>query len=114
MSGFLSGIGYWFYPKYMIFTMAITSFIETIFCSIKNRMRDEDDDSKLSKIITFIDKIPMSYFLFVIGTSLDVQLRIIYPSLVNKYVHRVSDIVTNGKASVKIEHFMKYIMGMKS
>lgn len=92
--------------------MAITSFIETIFCHIKNSTRG--DESKLSKIIAFLDKIPMSYFLFIIGTSLDVQLRVIYPSLVNKYVHRVADIVTNGKASVKIEHFLKYIMGMKS
>lgn len=113
ISAFISGFGYLFFPKYMIFTMGITSCIETFFCNIKNSSELENQ-SNLSKFVKLIDKIPISYFLFIIGTSLSVQLRIIYPSLVNKYVHRVSDIVTNGKASEKIEHFLKYIMGVKS
>lgn len=112
ISGLISGVGYWFYPKYMIFTMAMTNFIESMFCELKS-YTELNKNHRLSQVVSFIDKIPVVYILFVVGTSLSVQLRIFYPNLLNKYFHRVVKMITNQRAEYKIENFMKYMMGAK-
>lgn len=92
----------------MIFTMALTNFTETMFCEFKN-FTDVNKNHRLSKLVGFVDKIPTTYFLFIIGTALSAQMRILYPSLVNKYFHRVVKVIANERADRKIENFLKYM-----
>lgn len=89
--------------------MGITNFVESMFCELK-KFAEINKTHRISKLIGFIDKIPLTYFMFVIGTGLSAQLRIFYPHLVNKYFHRVVKIITNARADRKIENFLRYLI----
>lgn len=111
ISSFFSSAGYLFYPRYIVFTMAISNAIESLYKLFVKSF--EDQGRKLPIIIQFVDKISLPYFLFMIGTSLDLQLRVIHPSLMNKFIARVFTIITNGRGDWAVSNLLKMMMGFE-
>lgn len=91
--------------------MAVTNAVETSFNIITKKYEEKGQEPP--KIITFIDKIPIVYMMFVVCAGLAVQLRILYPALVNKYSYKFLSIGTNGKGDWVARNFMDILMGYK-
>lgn len=84
--------------------MAVTNAVESIYGYIEKKCRD-------NFVIKILNKIPIVYLMFVSCGSLDVQLRILYPSLVNKYTHKILSTITNGKGDRVARNLILLFMG---
>lgn len=91
--------------------MAVTNAIESLFNVIKKEF--EQNDQELPKIIKFVDKIPIVYLMFVVCAGLDLQLRIVYPGLINNMVSKILSVLTNGKGDRVTRNLIDILMGFK-
>lgn len=109
LSSLVSGLGYAFYPRYIVFTMAITNAIESVYKIYEKKFRE--NRKSLPIIFKMINKIPVAYLMFIACTGLGIQLRIMYPTLVNKFLYKITTYATNGRGDEVGSNFIKFLMG---
>lgn len=73
----------------------------------------DEKGAKLPKIIEVIAKLPVLHILFMIGASLNLQLRVVHPSIVNKIVSKTFTIGSNGRGDLILRNFVDIIFGFK-
>lgn len=111
LAGLFAGIGYWFYPKYIVFTWGLTSAIEMIYKGIQKDIAENQQDSP--KIMKIINKIPILHLAIIFASGIMIQLRVLYPHLVNKFVHRLASIASAGRDQIVCESYASLMMGLK-
>lgn len=111
MSAMVSGVGYLFYPRFITFTMAITYAIESAYNCYEQNIKISKQE--LPAIMKFINKLNVPYLLLVFYAGLNIQLWVLYPSLVNKFTHKTLSIFTNGKGDQTAGNFVDIILGFK-
>lgn len=111
LSSMVSGVGYLFYPRFIAFTMGITYAVESAYHCYAQKLKECKQD--LPAIMKFINKLNVPFLLFIFSGGLDMQLRVLYPSLVNKYTHKILSILTNAKGDRIARNFFDVIMGFK-
>ena len=109
ISSLAAGAGYLFYPRYIVFTMAISNAVEALYKCYEKNLREKKQ--KLPAIMKIINKIPVLYFMFLIGASLDLQLRVTNPSLMNKFVLKAFNLITNGRGDRALKNLVDMLMG---
>lgn len=108
-SSLLSGVGYAFFPRYIVFTLAITTAVESIYkCYVK---KTSETRKKLPKLVQFIEKVPVIPLAFIFSLGMNMQLRILYPSLINKFMFKISSSATNGYADRVASRLVGRLMG---
>lgn len=90
--------------------MAITNAVESIYGCIEKSFAERSQN--LPAIMKYINKVPISYLMFLFCGGLGIQLRILYPSLVNKYMYRLLSTLSNGKGDKIVKSFVDIIMGL--
>lgn len=105
----LSSVGYLFYPRYVVFTMAMTNAVESLYKAYSAKLKTKAQE--IPKIMRCIDKVPFIYIMFVIGGALNLQLSFFYPSLVNKFVFKILSLATNGKGDRVVRRVVDALMG---
>jgi hypothetical protein len=91
--------------------MGITSAIESLYnCCVKSF---QENKKELPAIMKVINKLPVIYFMFIIATSIDTQLRLVHPSLMNKFVLKLVTISTNGRGDEVGKRILDEILGFK-
>lgn len=88
--------------------MAMTNSVESIYDSIEKSFIEKKQD--LPAAMKYLNKIPVSYLMFVSCAALLTQLRILYPSLVNKYTHRIFSTLTNRKGDSVASSFINLLI----
>ncbi|CRK88907.1 CLUMA_CG002776, isoform A [Clunio marinus] len=111
VSSLISGVGFLFYPQYIVFTMAMTNAVESIYHCIEQSFKSRGKELPL--VMKLINKFPLVYFMFLFTAGLDIQLRILYPSLVNKYTHKILSVLTNGKGDELAKNVIKLMIGFE-
>lgn len=104
-------MAYLFYPRFIAFTLALTNAVESIYNCIENNFKEKHQD--VPSIMKFINKVPVTYLMFVICAGLNIQLRILHPSSVNKYTHRILSVLTNGKGDRVAGNLVGVMMGFE-
>lgn len=108
-SSLLSGVGYAFFPRYIVITLAITTAIESIYkCYVKKISETRD---KLPKIVEIMKKVPVLPLIFIFSLGMNLQLRFFYPSLINKFMYKISFSATNGHADAIAHRVVGKMMG---
>jgi len=89
--------------------MGITNAIEMLYKSFEAKVKNK----KLAKFTELINKIPIFHIMLVFSLGLNVQLRMLYPSLVNKFIFKVVDMATNGRGYEAASNLTDVLLGFK-
>lgn len=108
----ISSVAYLFYPKYIVFTMAITNAIEMLYRTYEKILVQKHQ--KLPKLMQIINKIPWLHILLVYSVGMNVQLRVLYPNLVNKFVHKFFTVASNGRGDEVALNLLEVLIGSTS
>ena len=73
----------------------------------------EDSQKKLPLMLNFIKKIPISKIVYVFSIGMLFQLRILYPHLTNRFVHRLMNLGTGNRSDLLAQNFAAIMMGLK-
>lgn len=111
IAGMLSSFGYVFYPRYIIFTMGISTAAEMLYKYINNYY--VINNLELPKLMSIINRLPISELIYIFSIGMTFQLRVIYPHLTNKFIHKMMTIGTGGKSDLVAENFAGIIMGLQ-
>jgi hypothetical protein len=111
IAALISGVSYLFYPQYIVSSMAITNSIESIYRLIAKSFSEKKRE--LPSVMKFIDKVPLTYLMFVYCLGMCMQLRVVHPYLVNKYTYRVFTSATNGRGDAVATRLVHAMMGFK-
>lgn len=111
IASFFSGFSYFLFPRYEIFTLAITNAITMIYKNSVGKFKEEKN--QLSSIIKRIEKFPIYHLLLIFATPILVQLRITHPYFINKVVSSFVTVGSNGKDSFIFERMIGVMMGFR-
>lgn len=70
-------------------------------------------DKKLPAIMTFINKIPICELIYIFSIGMTFQLRVRYPYLTNRFVHRMMNVGSAGRSDIVAKNFAGMIMGLQ-
>lgn len=110
LSAVLSGLTYILFPRYEIFTAAISNAITMIYKNIERR-KFIDRKIELPKVMKIINNSPIYYLIMIASLSMLTQLRVFHPYHVNKVVNNFISIGSNGKHEAIIERIIGVLMG---
>jgi hypothetical protein len=111
ISSLTAGASYLFYPRYIVITTTISNAIESLYKIVSKSF--EDKGKEPPKIMKIIDRVPVLLIMLTFATSMLVQLRVFYPSLMNRIVAKTLTIGTNGRADALMKNLMDLLMGFK-
>lgn len=72
-----------------------------------------ENSKKNPLILNFVKKIPFNQILYMYSIGMVFQLRVLYPHLTNKFVHRLMNIGTGNRSDIFAENFAAILMGLK-
>lgn len=73
----------------------MTNAIESSYNCFRTKFTETNQ--KLPTVMKIIDKIPITFLMFAACTGLNTQLRIFHPGSVNKLIHKITSVISNGK-----------------
>ncbi|XP_070505634.1 transmembrane protein 135 homolog [Chironomus tepperi] len=111
IAGLVSSLGYIFYPRYIIFTMGITTLIEVLYKYLNNYYIS--NNIKLPKIMSIINRLPICELVYMFGIGMTFQLRVVYPHLTNKFIHKMMSVGSSGRSDVVARNYAGIIMGLQ-
>ncbi|CAG9807768.1 unnamed protein product [Chironomus riparius] len=111
IAGLASSLGYIFYPRYIIFTMGISTLIEVIYKYLDNYYIS--NNIQLPKIMTIINRLPMCELVYMFGIGMTFQLRVVYPHLTNKFIHKMMSIGSSGRSDEVARNYAGIMMGLQ-
>ncbi|XP_070509808.1 uncharacterized protein [Chironomus tepperi] len=95
ISSFLGGLTYAFFPRYEIFTLAISNAIATFYQALVNCYEKEKKEMPI--ILKGINKLPIYYLLIILSVPTLMHNRLFFPYNVNKTVSNFLRVGSNGK-----------------
>ncbi|KAL7024467.1 hypothetical protein ACKWTF_013052 [Chironomus riparius] len=111
ISSFIGGLTYVFFPRYEIFTLAISNAITTFFRALINSY--EKKKKEVPKIIEAIDKLPIYYLMLIAVVPVLMHNRLFYPYDVNQTVSNFLRLGSNGKDRDIIYRGISVFLGYK-
>jgi hypothetical protein len=111
IASFLAGFSYAFYPRYEIFTLAITNAAVMLYKTYESTLKEQKKE--IPKVIQIINKLPLYHIIFMLPPSMLTQLRVVHPYYVNRAVKNFLSLGSNGLDEPIFLRAVSLFMGYK-
>ncbi|GAB0097663.1 hypothetical protein DMENIID0001_133280 [Sergentomyia squamirostris] len=106
ISGFLAGIAFSAYPKFVFFSFGFSRAVQFLWLHYNATAKNKP------KIIQYLNKLPFSTLIYTLSSAYLYQCRVFYPSETPKYIHQIMTIATQKRSDTLAESYAAMVMGL--
>ncbi|XP_059620487.1 transmembrane protein 135-like [Phlebotomus argentipes] len=106
IAGFLAGIAFLFYPKYVFFSFGLSRMIQVVWLHYNQTAEQKP------RVIQFLNKVPFSTLIYAFASAFLYQCRVFNPGETPKYVYQIMTIATQKRSDTLAESYATMLMGL--